>query len=71
MAHAVTRSHFGQALTARIRSYFEGYNAARKQRADYARTVAELEVLSDRDLRDLGLSRFEIHRTAHKHVYGD
>lgn len=70
MAFAASNTHFGHSLTARIQSLLKSFIEARKQRADYARTVAELEVLSDRDLLDLGLSRYEIHSTAEKHVYG-
>ena len=46
---------------------------ARKALADYRlyrRTVAELAALSNRELRDLGISRFSIREIAHGSVYG-
>jgi len=45
----------------------------RKAFADYLlyrRTVAELDALSNRELADLGLSRFAIKRVAFESVYG-
>jgi len=45
----------------------------RKAIADYMlyrQTLGELTVLSDRELRDLGLSRFSIRQVAHDSVYG-
>ncbi len=36
----------------------------------YRRTLGELEALSDRELRDLGLSRFSIRQVAYDSVYG-
>lgn len=42
--------------------------AARRQR--YARTIAELEGLSDSDLRDLGISRHDIPAAAYDKVWG-
>lgn len=45
----------------------------RKSIADYRlyrRTLEELRGLSDRELRDLGLPRFDIRQVAHDSVYG-
>ena len=45
----------------------------RKSLADYRlyrRTLTELESLSDRELRDLGLSRLSIREVAYDSVYG-
>jgi len=45
----------------------------RKTIADYRlyrQTLGELTALSDRELRDLGLSRFSIRQVAHDSVYG-
>lgn len=36
----------------------------------YRRTLAELEGLNDRELRDLGLSRFDLRTIAYDSVYG-
>lgn len=36
----------------------------------YRRTLAELEVLSNRELRDLGISRFAVRQVAYDAVYG-
>lgn len=36
----------------------------------YSRTVAELQLLSNRELQDLGLSRFAIRQVARDSVYG-
>lgn len=46
----------------------------RKALADYRlyrQTLAELESLSNRELNDLGLSRFAIRQVAYDSVYGD
>ncbi len=40
------------------------------QRRVYARTVAELNALSDRDLSDLGISRLGITEVAREAAYG-
>ncbi len=46
----------------------------RKALADYQlyrSTIAELEGLNNRELRDLGLSRFSIRQVAYDSVYGN
>lgn len=40
------------------------------QRRTYARTVAELNVLTDRELSDLGISRISIPEIAREAAYG-
>jgi uncharacterized protein YjiS (DUF1127 family) len=51
-----------------------GWRAQLKQRiADYRlylRTLEELNALNERDLSDLGISRFEVKRIARESVYG-
>ncbi|MEM8869740.1 MAG: DUF1127 domain-containing protein [Pseudomonadota bacterium] len=45
----------------------------RKRIADYRmyrRTFAELDNLSDTELNDLGLSRYDLERSAYESVYG-
>jgi uncharacterized protein YjiS (DUF1127 family) len=53
-------------IVALARGVFE---AARK-RAAFRRTVTQLSSLSDRELDDLGVSRWEIDQIAHRSVYG-
>ncbi len=43
---------------------------ALQQRRIYARTVAELNGLSDRELADLGISRMSIPDISHEAAYG-
>lgn len=46
---------------------------ARRALADYRlylRTLNELRDLEDRELRDLGISRYSIRQIAHESVYG-
>ena len=46
---------------------------ARKALADYRlfrRTLGELDSMTNRELRDLGLSRYSIRQVAHESVYG-
>lgn len=40
------------------------------QRRTYVRTVAELNALTDRELADLGISRFSIPEIAREAAYG-
>jgi uncharacterized protein YjiS (DUF1127 family) len=44
--------------------------AAIRQRRIYERTVAELNNLTDRELNDLGISRFSIPELARESAYG-
>lgn len=70
MAHAIANTQSGLNLAARIRGLFENIKAGRAQRREYNRTVRELSALTDRELLDLGLSRYDIHDIARRHVYG-
>jgi uncharacterized protein YjiS (DUF1127 family) len=56
------------AISERIQSLFDGLREARARRAVYSRTVRELELLEDRDLADLGISRLSIRDIAYKHA---
>ncbi len=58
------------AISERIQSALADLREHRTRRALYRRTVNELEVLSDRDLADLGISRFSISDLARKHAFG-
>lgn len=71
MAHVINTGSFGHTLTARAGKLIEGLKAARSLRGEYNRTVSELNSLSDRELLDLGISRYDIREIAHRHVYGD
>ena len=68
MAYANTNHH------AALRGTDLGFVARiRKNWADwqeYRRTLGELQSLTDRDLQDLGLSRFSIRQIAYESVYG-
>jgi uncharacterized protein YjiS (DUF1127 family) len=48
----------------------DGLATAVQQRRVYARTVAELHALTDRELTDLGISRLSIPEIAHEAAYG-
>lgn len=50
---------FTSVILAKIRAYFR-----------YRETVAELSRLSDRELDDLGVNRFEIENIARSHAFG-
>lgn len=51
-------SRFG-ALVARLAQRWAAYQT-------YRRTIVELEMLTDRELNDIGLSRWDIRRIAHE-----
>ncbi len=59
----------------RLREWFEaGKKAAaerRERRSVYFRTLHELECTSERDLADIGISRFSIKEIAYESAYGD
>jgi uncharacterized protein YjiS (DUF1127 family) len=57
----------GASLFARISSYVADLKAARLRRNEYLRTVAELSAMQDRELADLGISRYDIHDIAARH----
>jgi uncharacterized protein YjiS (DUF1127 family) len=49
---------FASLILSKIRAYFR-----------YRETIAELSRLSDRELDDLGINRFEIDRVARSHAF--
>lgn len=62
----VIHAEFGRASTglfARLGNAVADYRL-------YRRTLGELENLSNRELRDLGISRFSIRQIARESVYG-
>lgn len=54
----------------RISSLKDLILTAIRQRRIYERTVAELNSLTDRELNDLGISRFSIPELARESAYG-
>lgn len=54
----------------RFNGLFGTLKAAIAQRRVYNQTVAELTQLNDRELADLGISRFSIAELAHEAAYG-
>ena len=58
-----THARGGHGLFAGLRRAFGDYRL-------YRQTLGELEGLSDRELRDLGLSRLSIREVAYDSVYG-
>lgn len=69
MAHSITtaqgsfQGHRGIGFVARSRKALADYRLYRK-------TLAELQTLTERELQDLGLSRFSIREVAYDSVYG-
>lgn len=64
MAHASTLAHgHHDSLFARIRKGWNDYQL-------YRRTLEELRAMSNRELRDLGISRYSIRQVALESVYG-
>lgn len=49
---------------------FSRLSSAAQKRAEFRRTVAELETMDDKTVFDLGLYRFDFAAMAHKSVYG-
>jgi uncharacterized protein YjiS (DUF1127 family) len=61
-------SSFG--VADRFAAFVASYKAAAAQRRVYARTVAELRDLTDRELADLGIARVQIEDVARAAAYG-
>lgn len=70
MAYATHTQSYGFALIARVQHLIEEFKENRVLRAQYYTTLAELRQLDDRDLVDLGLSRYDFEDIARTHVYG-
>lgn len=69
MTHATTYDA-RLAPTATVDGFLSRVRKAIADRILFSRTRAELSDLSDRELRDLGLFRYDIERVAHRSVYG-
>jgi uncharacterized protein YjiS (DUF1127 family) len=67
----VTTTRIGTASRARRDGgLFNTLKTAIARRRVYARTLGELNQLTDRELADLGISRFSIAQVAHEAAYG-
>jgi uncharacterized protein YjiS (DUF1127 family) len=67
MAHAAT---YNVATASRSHGVFASIRQAFADYALYRRTLGELQELNDRELRDLGISRFSVRQIAYDSVYG-
>ena len=70
MTYAVNTQSFATNFVLRVQHAVAEFKAERVLRQKFNQTLAELEQLDDRDLEDLGLSRYDFRALAHKHVYG-
>jgi uncharacterized protein YjiS (DUF1127 family) len=70
MAYLNTTQTARSGLLARLALLKDGVATAIQQRRVYARTLAELNALTDRELNDLGMSRLAIADIAHEAAYG-
>ncbi len=70
MAIAQAHASSGLSFSARLSAFFQGFKESRVKRIAYRQTVSELSSMSDRELHDLGFSRYEIQSMVHRHVYG-
>lgn len=71
MALAHASAPTGLSFSARLSAFFQGLKNSRAKRIAYRQTVSELSSMSDRELHDLGFSRYEIQSMVHRHVYGN
>jgi uncharacterized protein YjiS (DUF1127 family) len=67
LAHTITR---GGSLVDAIATAFHAWRADAEKRAAYRETRSQLMALTDRELDDLGVSRWEIDAVARHSVYG-
>ncbi len=70
MAFVQTAQSARTDLFATLRASIEDFKAARALRQQYNTTVRELSVMSDRELNDIGIDRYDISSIATQHVYG-
>ncbi|SCZ73797.1 DUF1127 domain-containing protein [Epibacterium ulvae] len=55
---------------ARLHALVEGFKARLALYKEYSATVSEMMALSERELNDIGISRYDVKEIARKHVYG-
>jgi uncharacterized protein YjiS (DUF1127 family) len=70
MAYVNTSRVARKGLVDRLVALKDDVSTALQQRRVYARTVAELNALTERELADLGISRLSIPAIAHEAAYG-
>jgi uncharacterized protein YjiS (DUF1127 family) len=70
MAYVNTTRAARKGVLDRLAVLKDGIMTALQRRRIYARTVAELNALSDRELADLGMARFSIPDVAREAAYG-
>ena len=70
MAYVSVNRIAGKSLMDRFFGLVESAASYFQQRRIYARTVAELNALTDRELSDLGIARISIREIAHEAAYG-
>ena len=70
MSYITTTRTGGITLSQRFAALREKFVAARAQRKMYTTTLGELEMLSNRDLADLGIARSAIKFIAMEAAYG-
>jgi uncharacterized protein YjiS (DUF1127 family) len=70
MAYVNTTRYARKGLLDRLAQVKDSALAAIQTRRVYARTVAELNALTDRELSDLGISRLGIAEIAREAAYG-
>jgi uncharacterized protein YjiS (DUF1127 family) len=70
MAYVTTTRIGTPTLARRDGGLFSTLKAAIARRRVYSRTMGELNQLTDRELADLGISRFSIAQLAHEAAYG-
>jgi len=67
---AQTRARTVASLAESVVAFVRTLADARAKRAAYRATVTELRALGDRELDDLGISRWDIELVARRSVYG-
>ena len=70
MANAVSVAPSANPVVAYVRSAISSVQEYLARRAEYNKTVSELQSLSNRELADLGLTRSSIRAAAYEAVYG-
>ncbi|MBP9950159.1 MAG: DUF1127 domain-containing protein [Cypionkella sp.] len=70
MAYMNTTRTASPSIADRLVALTVNFRAAMARRRVYSQTMSELSSLSDRDLRDLGISRAMIAEVANQAAYG-
>ena len=63
MAHATPTTatpHLGASIHTALHTFFAGISDRRRRNAAYRKTARELDQMTDRDLADIGITRFMI-----------